>query len=111
MEKKTDLAKIAAFTIWVMYQIIRLALGLVVHPYRTTREIMRGFWFVPLIFLPSALLLWIFLSGRVAAWVVDVPWFTRDLLGIGYSTLLLSLIFWQTLLLYLAMRFWLGFRR
>ena len=35
------LSQILAFLVWVVYHVLRLGLGLVVHPYRTTREIMR----------------------------------------------------------------------
>jgi hypothetical protein len=111
MYSDETMTKILAFWLWVGYQTARLSLGLVSHPYKTVREIMRGRWFVPLLFLPSAILLWIFVSGRVAAWVVDVPQFSRDVLGIFYSTLILSLGFWQGLLWYLGFRFGRGLRQ
>ena len=57
------LSQILAFLAWVVYHVLRLGLGLVVHPYRTTREIMRGRWFVPLVFLPTGLLVWILSLG------------------------------------------------
>lgn len=103
--------KALTFVIWVGYQVLRLCLGLVVHPYRSVREIMRGRWFVPLVFLPSVILLWIFLSGRIAAWVVDVPLQSRDMIGLVYATFLFSLGMWQVLLFYLGLRFWVGFHR
>ena len=105
------LQKYIAFGVWIFYQVVRLSLGLVAHPYRSVREIMRGRWFVPLVFLPSLILVWIFISGRIAAWVVDVPVTRRDVLGVFYSTFILSLGLWQVLLWYLAMRFWVGLRK
>lgn len=106
-----NIVKVLSFLVWVVYQIMRLCLGLVVHPYRTVREIMRGRWFVPLVLLPSGLLFWILLTGRMAAWVVDVPLIlARDWLGVFYSTLIISLGMWQALLLYLAVRFRMGLR-
>jgi hypothetical protein len=105
------LQKAAILVVWVLYQFMRLCLGLAVHPYKTTREIMRGVWFVPLVFLPSGLLLWIFATGRIAAWVLEVPVYFRDGLGVIYATLLFSLMFWQALLLYLSVRFGKGLRR
>lgn len=106
-----DLAKVLAFAVWVIYQVLRLSLGLAVHPYRSMREIMRGFWFIPLAFLPSAVLVWIFITGRIAAWVVDLPASYRSGVGIFYSTFVISLVLWQILLFYLAFRFWMGLRR
>jgi hypothetical protein len=99
-----------SFLVWVVYQMLRLCLGLVIHPYRTVREIMRGKWFVPLVFLPSGLLVWIVVTGRIAAWAIDVPLATRDWLGIMYSTLIISLGIWQALLFYLAVRFKIGLK-
>lgn len=100
-----------SFGLWVVYQILRLILGLIAHPYRTVREIMRGRWFIPLVFVPSVLLVWILVTGRIAAWVVDVPYYSRDFLGIFYSTFIISIGLWQILLFYLAVRFWVGLRR
>ena len=106
-----SLSQILAFLAWVVYHVLRLGLGLVVHPYRTTREIMRGRWFVPLVFLPTGLLVWIFVTGRIAAWVVEVPFFLRDVLGLFYATALLSIGLWQGLLVYLGVRFFVGLRK
>jgi hypothetical protein len=100
-----------AFLVWVVYHIVRLCLGLVVHPYRTMREIMRGRWFIPLVFLPTGILVWIFVTGRIAAWAVDVPYTLRDLIGLFYAAVLLSIGLWQSLLLYLGVRFWVGLRK
>ena len=100
-----SLSKTLYFLIWVVYQIFRLILGLVVHPYRTTREIMRGRWFVPLVFLPTVILAWIFVTGRIAAWVVDVTGIWREVIGLIYATFILSLGLWQALLFYLGVRF------
>lgn len=116
MKEKTvfsqaEISKTLAFLVWVVYHLLRLGFGLVVHPYRSVREIMRGRWFVPLVFLPSGLLLWIFVSGRVGAWVVDVPNRLREVVGLSLATLLVSLGLWQGLLLYLAVRFFVGLRR
>lgn len=111
MASNLSVEKILAFLVWVMYQALRLILGLVVHPYRTVREIMRGRWFVPLVLLPSGILVWFFVSGRIAAWIVDVPAYSRDAFGILFATFILSLGFWQALLMYLAVRFWVGLRR
>ena len=100
-----------AFGVWVVYHGVRLCVGLVIHPYRTMREIMRGLWFVPLVFVPVVLLIWIFVTGRIAAWVVDGPSALCDWIGLFYASLLLSLGLWQALLLYLAVRFWAGLKR
>lgn len=108
---KLQIQKLLAFLVWVMYQIGRLSLGLVVHPYRSVREIMRGEWFAPLIFLPTGILVWIFVSGRIAAWVIDVPSGYRDAIGLAYSTFVISLGLWQILLIYLGVRFGRGLRR
>lgn len=103
--------RVIAFLVWVFYQTARLSLGLVLHPYRTVREIMRGVWFVPLVFLPSGILVWIFISGRLAAWVIDVPEPYREVIGLVYASFILSVGFWQGLLAYLAVRFGMGLRK
>jgi hypothetical protein len=109
--KNLSISEILALIIWIVYQIARLTLGLVVHPYRTVREIMRGRWFIPLVFLPIGILVWIIVTGRVAAWVIDIPTITRDVLGILYASFIMSLALWQGLLFYLGVRFWVGLRR
>lgn len=72
---------------------------------------MRGFWFIPLVMLPTGILIWIFITGRIAAWVIDIPGFTRDIMGVLYSSFLVSLMLWQVLLVYLSLRFWVGLRK
>ena len=111
MLSRIDLSALVAFIVWVIYHFLRLSLGIVIHPYRTTREIMRGRWFTPLVFLPTALLAWIFLSGRVGAWIVDVPSYSRDILGLFLASMLVSIGLWQALLFYLSLRFFVGLRR
>lgn len=103
--------RILAFLTWVLYQTLRLIFGLVVHPYRTTREIMRGKWFVPLVLLPSGILFWIIVTGRVAAWMVDINGVWREVVAMGFATFIVSMVFWQGLLLYLGIRFGVGLRR
>lgn len=100
-----------AFLVWVVYHLFRLCLGLIIHPYMTVREIMRGRWFIPLLFFPFGILVWMFLSGRIGAWVVDVPFSFRDGVALLFATAILSIGLWQGLLLYLGMRFWVGLRR
>ncbi len=105
------MVRIFSFLVWVFYQTGRLVIGLVVHPYRTVREIMRGRWFVPLVFLPTGIIVWIFVTGRIGAWAVDVTGLMRDVVGLFYAAFILSLFLWQGLLFYLGMRFWVGLRR
>lgn len=102
----SEIQRALAFFVWIVYHLLRLCLGLVVHPYRTMREIMRGRWFMPLVLLPTGLLVWIFVTGRIAAWAVDVSslWL-RDVIGLFYAAVLLSIGLWQGLLLYLGVRF------
>ncbi|OGY16857.1 MAG: hypothetical protein A2785_03775 [Candidatus Chisholmbacteria bacterium RIFCSPHIGHO2_01_FULL_49_18] len=111
MFSRFDFSALVAFLVWVIYHFLRLSLGIVIHPYRTTREIMRGRWFTPLVFLPTALLAWIFLSGRVGAWIVDVPTYSRDILGLCFASALVSIGLWQMLLFYLSLRFFVGLRK
>lgn len=111
MARQFDIQSLLALITWVIYHILRLCIGLVLHPYRTAREIMRGRWFVPLILLPSGILTWIFVSGRLGAWALDVPASSRDFLGVVFAAGIVSIGLWQGLLLYLGVRFWVGLKK
>ena len=90
----------------VMFQVGRVSLGLVVHPYRTMRAVARDKWEWPLVAVPAGLLLIGLIMGRVGARLVEVPEVWRNKLALILMTVMIGLLVWQGLVGYLGWRFW-----
>lgn len=103
--------KKSAMAIFITYVWTKVLLGLVVHPYKSVREVSRNKILMPIVFSPIYSLVGLLIVGRVAALFVDVHGFRRELIAIILSTGLLSILLWQLLLLYLLLSFLLAFRK
>lgn len=90
----------------MMYQMGRISLGLVVHPYRTMREVARDKWDWPLALVPVGLLIGSLVMGRIGARLVEVPEVWRNKLALILMTVAAGLLVWQGVVGYLGWRFW-----
>lgn len=92
----------------MIYEVGRVTLGLAVHPYRTMRAVARDKWEWPLVLIPIGLLLASLIMGRVGASLVEVPELWRNKLALVLATGTVGLLFWQGVVGYLGLRFWLA---
>ncbi|MBI4096176.1 MAG: hypothetical protein HY425_00475 [Candidatus Levybacteria bacterium] len=93
------------FLIFIAYIWTKTLLGLTFHPFSTIREVTRRPVLLPVIFSPFIGLFVFFILGRVGAFLINVYGLRREFISIILSTALISIIFWQALLLYLLISF------
>ncbi len=93
------------FLIFIAYIWTKTLLGLTFHPFSTIREVTRRPVLLPVIFSPFIGLFVFFILGRVGAFLINVYGLRREFISIILSTALISILFWQALLLYLLISF------
>jgi hypothetical protein len=89
------------FVIFVAYVWTKTLLGLTFHPFSTIREVTRRPVLLPVIFSPIIGLLTLFVLGRIAALLITTYGLSREFIALALSTALISIVFWQLLLIYL----------
>lgn len=99
------------FFIFVAYIWTKTLLGLTFHPFSTIREVTRRPVLLPVIFSPLIGLFTLFVLGRFAALLISVYGLSRELIAFMLSTALISILFWQLLLIYLLASFLIAFWR
>jgi hypothetical protein len=99
------------FLIFVAYIWTKTLLGLTFHPFSTIREVTRRPVLLPVIFSPIIGLFTLFVMGRIAALVITVYGPSREMIALILSVSLISIIFWQLLLVYLLASFLVAFWR
>ncbi|MBI2465385.1 hypothetical protein HYV64_04550 [Candidatus Shapirobacteria bacterium] len=103
--------KNSTMIIFITYVWTKVLLGLVVHPYKSVREVSRHRVLLPVVLSPLYALIGLFLLGRIGSFLFEVSGFKRELISLVLSTGLISILLWQFLLLYLLLSFLLAFRR
>lgn len=102
------------FILSLGYWFSAYSLGLLLHPYKTMRELVRGRVFAPLTLVPMVVgcLFWVvgLLSlrfGWVILWVLGLMATSRfiNLLAFLWWWMVVFLLLWQVVLLYLFLRF------
>jgi len=93
------------FLIFITYIWAKTLFGLAVHPFATTRQIIRRPVLFPIVFSPMLALLTFFITGRIAAFLISVYGLKREVIAMFLSTTLISTLLWQALLLYLLGNF------
>ena len=86
-----------------------MLIGLTFRPFFAIREVTRRPILFPTIFSPFLGLLVLFIVGRVAAFLVTVYGVERELIAMILSMALISIFFWQVLLIYLLVSFLVAF--
>lgn len=99
------------FLIFVAYIWTKTLLGLTFHPFSTIREVTRRPVLLPVIFSPIIGLFTLFVLGRIAALLITVYGSSRELIAMALSIALISIVFWQLLLVYLLASFLVAFWR
>lgn len=89
------------FLIFTLYTWGRILYGLILHPYKTIREIVRKPVFIPVALSPLLGIGVLFFLGRAGAFLIDIYGIKRDVIAMVLSTSLFSLVLWQLFLLYL----------
>ena len=98
MKKKT-------FLIFSTYIWTKTLLGLTFHPFSTIREVTRRPVLLPIIFSPLIGLITLFIFGRIGSFLIHVYGLKRQFISLILSVSLISILFWQALLIYLLISF------
>jgi len=93
------------FLIYAAYVWTKTLLGLTFHPYKSVRETLRRPILLPVIISPIIGIGVLLFAGKIASLLIVVYDLQRELIGLLLSTILLSIVFWQLLLLYLLISF------
>jgi hypothetical protein len=89
------------FVIFIAYVWTQTLLGLTFTPYKSVREVTKRPILLPVIFSPVIGVIMLLVLGKIASFFIFVSGTTRELIALFLSTTLLSILFWQLLLLYL----------
>ncbi len=103
--------KKSALAIFITYVWTKTLYGLVVTPYKSVRKVSRDKILLPVVFSPMYALVGLFIVGRIVSYFFQVHGFKRELIAFVLSTSLLSILLWQTLLVYLLVSFLLALRK
>ena len=93
------------FLIFTTYIWTKTLLGLTFHPLSATKEVARRPILLPIIFSPFIGLLMLFTAGRIGSLLITTYGLRRELIAFFLSAALISIVFWQILLLYLLISF------
>lgn len=99
------------FFIYTSYIWTKTLLGLTFYPYKSVKETIRRPILLPTIFSPLIAIGLLFLAAKIASLLIVVYDIKREVVAIFLSTTLISIIFWQVLLLYLLISFFVASRK
>jgi hypothetical protein len=91
--------------IFFTYVWTKTLLGLTFHPFKTTKEVTRKPILLPVIFSPFIALSIFFIFGRIGAFLVNFYGLKREAISLMLSSVLISIVLWQILILYLLLSF------
>jgi len=97
--------------IYGSYLWTKMLIGLTFHPYRSIKETIRRPVLLPVIFSPIIAILLLFIAAKLGSLLITVYGMQREAVAIFLSTTLISIIFWQALLLYFLISFFLAMRK
>src|SRR5579862_6757345 len=97
--------------IYASYLWTKTLLGLTFHPYHSIRETIRRPVLLPVIFSPLIAILLLFLAAKLGSLLIVVYGLKREAVAIFLSTTLISIIFWQALLLYFLISFFVAMKK
>jgi hypothetical protein len=93
------------FFAYTSYLWTKTLLGLTFYPYKSVRETIQRPLLIPVIFSPLIALALLFLAAKISSMLILVYGIQREAVAIFLSATLISIIFWQALLLYLLITF------
>lgn len=94
-----------AFIIYISYIWTKMLLGLIFHPYKSVKETVKRPILLPTLLSPLITIAVLFLAAKVGSLLIFIYGLKRELVAIFLSTTLISIIFWQLLLIYLLINF------
>jgi hypothetical protein len=97
--------------IYASYLWTRMLIGFTFHPYRSIKETLRRPVLLPVIFSPLIAIILLFLTAKIGSLLISIYGRERDAVALFLSTTLISIIFWQILLLYFLISFFVARRR
>ena len=99
------------FLIFIAYIWTKTLLGLTFHPFTSMRTVIRRPILLPVIFSPFIGVIILLILGRIASLLIFIHGFKRELIALFLSTTLISILFWQILLLYLLGSYLIALRK
>ena len=93
--------KKSIFIVYASYMWTKTLLGLTFYPYKSVKETMRRPILLPVIFSPLIAIALLFLAAKIGSLLIIVYGIQREAVAIFLSATLISILFWQILLLYL----------
>jgi len=97
--------------VYASYLWTKTLLGMTFHPYRSIKEAIRRPVLLPVIFSPVIAILLLFIAAKLGSLLITVYGMKREAVAIFLSTTLISIIFWQALLLYFLISFFVALRK
>lgn len=108
---QSNYMKKRVFLIYGSYLWTRMLIGLTFHPYHSIRETLRRPVLLPVIFSPLIAIILLFLAAKIGSLIIFIYGNQRDIVAIFLSTTLISILFWQVLLLYFLISFFVAMRK
>lgn len=99
------------FLVFVAYVWTKTMIGLTFYPFKSIKGVVRRPILLPVVFSPIIGLVVLFIVGRLAALFLSPHGLKREIVVIFLSTTLLSILFWQALLIYLLGSFLIALRK
>lgn len=93
--------KKSTFLIFIAYIWTKTLLGLTFSPFTTIRQVTRRPVLLPVILSPFIGLFAFFIFGRIGSFLINVYGLKREAIALLLSTVLISIVLWQALLIYL----------
>lgn len=97
--------KKSVLVVYASYLWTRMIIGLTFHPYRSIKETLRRPVLLPVIFSPLIAIAMLFIAAKIGSLLLVVYGTKREIVAIFLSTTLISIIFWQALLIYFLISF------
>jgi len=93
------------FIIYTSYIWTKMLLGLIFHPYKSVKETIKRPILLPTLLSPLITIAVLLVTSKIASLLIVVYGLKREAVAIFLSTTLISIIFWQLLLIYLLINF------
>ena len=97
--------------IYASYVWTKMLLGLTFHPYKSIKETVKRPVLLPVIFSPLIAIGLLFLAAKIGSLLITIYGIQRDVVAVFLSTTLISIIFWQALLIYFLTSFVIASRK
>lgn len=99
------------FFIFTTFVFTKTLLGLTFYPFSQVKQILKHPVLFPVIFSPFLTLFSLFILGRITTNLVRVYNISRSIIAIILGGSLFAILFWQGLLFYLLISFFISLRK